>query len=280
MVRIIFIFLITYSLSFANSITVDTECVYLDQIDKMFEHKPAYCGLDYNESTNIYLSKIAQLTNYDIKLLRQKFPEKITIIRKGVPIEEKEILQKLLNELSRFKDLKFKVKKINYNKTIFASAKGDFQVRVKEIPFGSTNIYINNGQKEYQVYAYIEVYKKGFVAKNKIYKGEEFKNNYTEQFVNVTNIRYKLAESLDGKLAKSTIFAGKPILERDTYKKPDIFKGEKVKIIFKDKLIMVSTVGEALENGYIGEKLKVKNLDSGRDLTALYKGRKIAIVEF
>lgn len=280
MVRIIFIFLITYSLCFANSITVDTECVYLDQIDKMFEHKPAYCGLDYNESTNIYLSKISQLTNYDIKLLRQKFPEKINIIRKGVPIEEKEILQKLLNELSRFNDLKFKVKKINYNKTIFASAKGEFQVRVKEIPFGSTNIYINNGKKEYQVYAYIEVYKKGFVAKNKIYKGEEFKNNYTEQFVNVTNIRYKLAEGLDEKLAKSTIFAGRPILEKDTYKKPDILKGEKVKIIFKDKLIMVATVGEALENGYIGEKLKVKNLDSGKDLIALYKGRKIAIVEF
>ncbi|MCB4203372.1 flagellar basal body P-ring formation chaperone FlgA [Deferribacterales bacterium Es71-Z0220] len=280
MVRLILIVLLTYSLSFAGTLTVDTDCVYLDEIDKMFEHKPAYCGLEYNESVNIYLTKIAQLTNYDIKLLRQKFPEKIVVTRKGVPIEEKEIFQKLISELNRFEGLKFKVKKINYNKTIFASAKGEFQVRVKEIPFGSTDVYINNGQREYRIYAYVETYKKGFVATSKIDKGAEFKNNYTEQLVNITNIRDMLADDLDEKLAKSTIYTGKPILEKNTYRKPDIFKGEKVKILFRDKFIAVATVGEVLENSYIGEKLQVKNLDSGKILTAVYKGEKTALVVF
>lgn len=280
MIRLIVILFITYSIGFAGSLTIDTECVYLDQIDKMFEHKPVYCGLDYNESTNIYLPIIAQQTNYDIKLLRQKFPEKISITRKGVPIEEKEILQKLKNELNRFEDLKFNVKKINYNKTIFASAKGKFQVSVKEIPFGSTNVYINNGQREYRIYAYIEVYKKGFIATSKIEKGSEFKNNYTEQFINITNIRDMLADDLDEKLAKSTIFGGRPILEKNTYKKPNIFKGEKVKILFKDKFIAVTTIGEVLEDSYVGEKMQVKNLDSGEILTAVYKGDKTALVVF
>ncbi|MBZ4643715.1 MAG: hypothetical protein JG767_1324 [Deferribacteraceae bacterium] len=280
MLRVLIFIFLTSSLVFAE-IKVDTGCVYLDQIDKMFSHEPVYCGIKYNEDVNIYLPKVAKISGVDIKILRQKFPEKIAVKRNGVMIEEKEILEEIQKFLKEtYTQYVFDIKKFNYNRKVFTDKKGNFKIKIEDIPFGSTNIYIDNGEDVYRFYAYIETYKQGYVATSRIGKGQEFKNNYTKQLVNITNIRELLADNLENKLANSTIFAGRPILKKNVYSKPDILKGERVKILYKNENISVSTSGEALEDGYIGEKLQVKNSMSDKALIAVYKGNGVAVVHF
>lgn len=264
---------------FAKTIEIDSGCVYLDQISEDFPHKPVLCGLDYNEESTIHISKVAQVSGIDINTLKSKIPFKIYVKRKGVLIKEDEILAKLNDELSkRYPGYRFVIRKINYNRQIYTDSKGNFEVKLKDFPSGSSNIYVSNGVKSYRFYSYIEVYKEGYIAIDKIKKDEPLSGKYKKEFVNITNLRDKLAENLEDKLANSTILRGRPITENDIYKEPDIFKGERLKIAYIDEVITVTTVGEAQEDAYVGKKFQVKNLSSGKILTAIYKGNYFATV--
>lgn len=264
---------------FANTIEVDSDCVYLDQISEDFPHKPVLCGLDYNDQATIHISKVAQVSGIDVNILKSQIPFKIYVKRKGTLITEDEILARLKDKLSKtYPEYRFEIKRINYNRRIYTNSKGNFEIILKDFPSGSSNIYVSNGVKSYRFYTYIEVYKEGYTAIDKIRKDEPLNGKYKKEFVNITNLRDKLAENLEDMLANSTILRGRPITENDIYKEPDILKGERLKIAYINEVISVTTVGEAQEDAYIGKKFQVKNLNSGKILTAIYKGNHFATV--
>jgi flagella basal body P-ring formation protein FlgA len=69
-----------------------------------------------------------------------------------------------------------------------------------------------------------------------------------------------------GKELKSFVLKGNPIYERAIKDRPMVKKDDKVKITASFADVQAETFGIALENGKIGQEIRVKNIDSGKEL--------------
>lgn len=266
--------LITFcSFAFSNVI-IDRECVYGDDISSTLPHVKIACGFGFNEEKVIPASLILQKTSLksvDIKPLTK-------VRRQGVLLGENDIKEALKELLSKYKEIEFVIKKINYNKNIYVRSKGEFSLDIPKKNYGSINIILNNGQKSYLIYAYIEAFKEGYVADKKISSGEEIKNSVRKTKINITNLRDELVTDIGKFSAKKRISPNRPITMSDVYLTYDIKKGDIIKILYISDTIKVETMGESLEDGYKGKKIRIKNLTSGKIITAVYRGQKVAVV--
>jgi flagella basal body P-ring formation protein FlgA len=73
-------------------------------------------------------------------------------------------------------------------------------------------------------------------------------------------------ESVVGKVAKRNIRAGEVIKERDLEPNFVVKKGKPVKLIYESGGIHVELLAVALENGAVGDIIKVKNVSTGKVL--------------
>ena len=123
------------------------------------------------------------------------------------------------------------------------------------------------------VYVKVEVYQEVVVAKNKIGKkqtvaAEDLK--LAEREVSLLPARYfKDTEGIIGKMSKSFIPAGSVIMDWMVSDVPDIAKGEKIKIMVSAPNLVVSAQGYALQDGRIGDKIKVRREDSRSEFEAV-----------
>jgi flagella basal body P-ring formation protein FlgA len=69
--------------------------------------------------------------------------------------------------------------------------------------------------------------------------------------------------SIVGKIAKRTLPAGAPVPWNAIMEPKTVANGAKVKVVFKEDGLTITTYGAALQAGGVGEIISVRNLDSG-----------------
>jgi flagella basal body P-ring formation protein FlgA len=89
-----------------------------------------------------------------------------------------------------------------------------------------------------------------------------------------------VAEDAVGKKAVRSIQAGQPIAAQMLDDPPVIKKGTRVLIIAGNPMMRVSAGGKAVEDGRLGEEVRVVNLSSGKEIHATVKGPGVVEVAF
>ena len=96
-----------------------------------------------------------------------------------------------------------------------------------------------------------------------------------EQDLEVTSVKrsvgtdiFKKKKNLIGRILRNNISAGFPIRARHLEPNWVIANGDEVDIVQSGSMITVTVRGMALQNGQKGERIKVKNLSSEKDLVA------------
>lgn len=87
-------------------------------------------------------------------------------------------------------------------------------------------------------------------------------------------------EEAVGKKAVRSIQAGRPITAQMLENPPAVKKGTRVLIIAGNQMIRVSASGKAVEDGQLGEEVRVMNLSSGKEIHATVKGPGVVEVAF
>jgi len=107
------------------------------------------------------------------------------------------------------------------------------------------------------------------VATTRLNKGSSLtKDNIQVKFVDQKSIRgerISKVEDIYGAKTKRNISANKPITARNICY---VCKGELVTVVAKSDSFMIKTTGTAMNNGSLGQQIKVKNERSGRVVTA------------
>jgi flagellar basal body P-ring formation protein FlgA len=78
-----------------------------------------------------------------------------------------------------------------------------------------------------------------------------------------------LRSALVGKVAHRTLLPGKPISLNSVDDPRAVLNGTRVKIIFEEGGLSISTFAIALQSGSIGDVVRVRNLDSGLTISGV-----------
>ncbi|MBN1628112.1 MAG: flagellar basal body P-ring formation protein FlgA, partial [Deltaproteobacteria bacterium] len=121
-------------------------------------------------------------------------------------------------------------------------------------------------------------------ASGKIERGRIITDQDIEQ-VNEASLHHRKEslisrEDVVGKRALRTIQAGQTILEGMFENPPPVKKGDRVVISAENSELKITTAGEALQDGKMGEQVEVLNIQSGRKVLATVKGSGIVEVFF
>jgi len=115
----------------------------------------------------------------------------------------------------------------------------------------------------------LQVWDRVWVATDTINRGETFSaSNIKVENKEISLIAEKAIKenvSLEGNLVKKSFVPGEVIDMRFVESIPVIMKSSQVSLIFKTQLIMVNLPGEALDNGKMGDYIKVRNKKYKKD---------------
>lgn len=84
---------------------------------------------------------------------------------------------------------------------------------------------------------------------------------------------------LEGKIAERTISSGRPINLSSLGEPPIILRKNKVSMIYQKPYLQIRTKGIAMEDGMVGEEIRVKNETSGQIISALVMKNGTVLVE-
>ncbi len=70
-----------------------------------------------------------------------------------------------------------------------------------------------------------------------------------------------------GKIARRTLLPGAPIPWNAVTEPKAVLNGAKIRIVFEEGGLNITTYGAALQSGSVGEIISVRNLDSGYTVT-------------
>jgi|GEM_PF-1321160 flagella basal body P-ring formation protein FlgA len=260
---------------FAESIhKIDSNCLKISDIANVDIDAPIKCGFDYGETYNLHKYKIRNLAQkYNISAEQLKYHGSITIQRKGKKLTEKKLKKILLKALKdRHPEVDIEIERLRLSKNIYTNEKENILIELPEETFGSTYLTVSNGINNFNVYAYIKGYKTVYVTTDRIYKEKPLKGKITLKKVDITNLRDEPVENPDKYISNRVIASGRILDKSMVMKKPDILKGEKVKIIFNEDNLRVSTEGILQEHAYIGKIVRVENTSSGKIISGKYIG--------
>jgi len=70
-------------------------------------------------------------------------------------------------------------------------------------------------------------------------------------------------EQVQGKTARRTLVAGKPIAMNALTEPMVIERGQSVRMVFNSGSLVISSIGVALQPGGVGDVIRLRNIDSG-----------------
>ena len=132
---------------------------------------------------------------------------------------------------------------------------------------------------------FVKIYKKVLVAKFNIpYRKKLFPDMFEVKEVAVTNPNLHYVKSLKdivGKISARFIKEGE-LLTEDMIKSPPLVRrGDLVQVIATDgKGIVISTIGKALDNGFLNNTIRIMNIKSGKVFIGEVRGEDKVIVRF
>ena len=273
--------LLSVTSAFAQkSVTINEECVYLDQLTaNTIPHTEVYCGL--NPGDNKLFTK-DQIQNY---LLREGINAKVindvNVKRSGEKLSEESFRNRLLELYAKDnKDVELIVEQIRIPANLYSEESNGFDIIADTSKFGGSYAQIKVGQKRFQVYYYIKGYKDAYVTTERLKAGDVLDGNYQLEKVDITNIKGKLVTKINKLQAAKSLPKGKVLTQDAVETKPELKKGDTVKIVYNNGILAIETKGVIEENAIVGQPVAVKNLNSQRIITALYVGNGIVKANF
>ncbi len=284
---ILFLLLFLPLVSFASQITitlkdvafVNSNDVYLKDIANINTKSPSLKKyLAEIKLTTIYRNK----TIIASKLVQQRLVENLIDIKKVKIIGDKTIVvlnkkqitaQELIPVITRY--IKKHYKNIRIKKITVSPEKVDVigNYSIKITPKGKTSSYIYLSIKlvptDRELSASVRYVKltKAVVAKHFLPKGLRI----TPLDVKISQVEVKpnkeyikdLNDVL-GKKLRRNIKEGEPITYRDLLKNYLVRRNSNVKVIYQRGAFKIELLGRALQNGELGDIIKVRNLSSGK----------------
>ena len=280
--KLVLLLFISFNVYAAGNLYISAETLYLSDIIKTEIYEPILNNLNYGDRVYLPAERVRSFL-YRLNLLDgySDYIKDYNVIRKGqlltVDYIEDEI-KKLMG--NKFPDTTFQLEKLSYKNNIYYGDKKSLTITLSDKPLGSSHINISNGFKDYRVYVYIKAFKKCLVADRKIAPGEALLGSARDDIVEITNLRDDPIVSPQGYVAKRTIPEGRILLESSVTIKPDLKRGNRVKIRYNSTNIIVEVTGELKEDAYKGKIVLVKNVTSGKIFSAEYVGNGVAVIYF
>jgi flagella basal body P-ring formation protein FlgA len=72
-----------------------------------------------------------------------------------------------------------------------------------------------------------------------------------------------------GKVARRTLLPGRPIPSIAVEEPRAVSTGSQVQLVYEQEGIVIVTTAQALQNGYVGQVVQVRNMDSGQVVSGL-----------
>ncbi len=181
--------------------------------------------------------------------LRENFPN-INVISMNIPVREVYVPKR-------------------YKKQITVESKTKRYIHLKYSIISAKNLNIPVSVKYSQ---------KGYVVKaiRDIKRGEKITEEdiKTVEMFNVRDSYIRDVKQVVGKIAKVNIKEGSILKKNQVIPDYAVKKKDKVKVIYDKGFIRVELLGVALENGEVGETIRVKNLSSGKEIKCKVTGIK------
>ncbi|QMT59619.1 flagellar basal body P-ring formation chaperone FlgA [Legionella sp. PC997] len=190
------------------------------------------------------------------------------------------IEQHIRNELSSYKEgtIRVTADKIDSRLNLKACAENQLVVfNPYQTPILSTNtmgIKCQENDNHWSLYVPVKitVLKRIYVAKRALIKGNRLTIDdiyQTEMDVQRLNKGYFTEKDLlVGQICKQNISPNSPLNPHNVEAAKLINKGERVSIVVNDNNLMISMDGVAMEDGSLGETIKVRNLSSKKIIEA------------
>ncbi len=123
-------------------------------------------------------------------------------------------------------------------------------------------------QRTMSVTADVRIWRPVLVASHMIRPGEEVgPESYELVERDVTQVRGKYyvdSLMLEGMQTRRTLSMGDVITDQHLQKIPVVKRGDAIQLIARADRMSMSTAGEALQDGGVGDRIRVKNSDSGK----------------
>ncbi|MGM0509457.1 MAG: flagellar basal body P-ring formation chaperone FlgA [Fusobacteriota bacterium] len=243
-------------------------------------------GEEKSVSGNFVKSRLRQLK---VKKLDDIYiPNKIIIQREYQILSKSRIRDSVINEIKN----NYNMEKIDYELEIRADENiklplGDVQINTdirrldgENIGYFNSNIEILvNGERYDNIYIKLRLGQKRsvYVLNRDVKRGEVFSEEDISVkseivFNNVgNNNTIKSLDNLEEMVYRNNMRKGREINIRNFERKKLFKRNDEVEIIISNNGITIKTLGRALEDGYKGELVKVRNVNSKKELTGLVK---------
>lgn len=210
-------------------------------------------------------------------------PEKITVTREYQTLESKEIEHRVRNFFNNkyASSHGIRLKRVRGAKNIILpSGTITTEIEIVRTSLSGNNYsilfttFVNGGKAAFlQLSADIEKTENTIISKQKIFRNQIITEDDVVQIRKITDFRAKNnfseIEDVIGKKATRLIDVNKPITADMVAEIPLLEKGDRVSIRVSSDGLIISALGEVLSNGYIGESVKVRNIDSGKIIRAI-----------
>lgn len=213
------------------------------------------------------------------------------------PIQSPDVLthkieQYVLNELATYPEGKVHVSadKIDSRLTLKACAYNQlvvfnpYQTPILETSTMGIKCRENDNHWSLYVPIRITILKTVYVANRALMKGEHITGNDIYQTeMDVHRLKYGYFEDIDdlvGQMCKTNIAINSPFSPHNVELAKIIRKGEKVSIVTSNNNLTVSMDGIAMNEGALGENIKVRNIVSKKIIEAQVAGKKRVTVVF
>lgn len=251
-------------------------------------------GASSTISKNLIIYKTNAYISGDKNIL-VRMPEKLTVQRSAQIVGTtriKEIYREYIRDNSGWQEDEIGFENIKTPETVAlpeGSLSWDVQGKGKQDLIGNVTLVINfsvDGKQVKKVFVSGKVGVKREIIKamEKIERGRIIMEQDIE-LVNEDSLHYRedsviSREEVIGKRALRTIQAGQTILEGMFENPPPVKKGDRIIISAENTELKITTTGEALEDGRMGDQVEVLNIQSGRKILATVKGSGIVEVLF
>ncbi len=198
--------------------------------------------------------------NSDAKLLDSEF------LKKEI---EQDITQKLLNSDNDSKQISIEFKKFNFKS--FKICDGDIEVRtsvnsnyISPSSIITVKVFCDNKYvKTFRLPIKLTIKDKVWVAKNSIDRGQTFgyssvcleEKDITRNYKNIATKGF----SVIGNISRRNLRPGAIIDKRFIKKTPTVLKNSFIYLVFEGSKVKITLPGEALQDGGMGDYIKVKN---------------------
>ena len=131
-----------------------------------------------------------------------------------------------------------------------------------------------DGQKlgEWKIPVQCELWNPILVAKEFIRRGAALdRSMFEEQSIDTLRVKQDILPrdvEIDHYESAHAISVGRPLLWTSVIEKPHIRKGQVVELVAKEGMMRITTKGQALQNGLVGEFISIRNLKSRKDIQA------------